>query len=207
MVQFHSSACASGGTGQTRVAPNAFTLDCSQALLCFSLVHLHIPAPARPAENPPSWETPGRGYVPTLALSLFFQRCPAGQDRQHRGALGSWSCTAGWVAGTQLSELDYSDCLKTFLKFLKIIFSNFFSSQGWSAATAYPGSRGTMLSIWVQALGCATSAWPGETEPQVPSAKGLTEPLINNLFLPFLLSFFQCQYCPACWWRGAFYII
>lgn len=46
-----------------RVAPNAFTLDCSQALLHFSLVHLHIPALARPAENLPSWETPGRGGV------------------------------------------------------------------------------------------------------------------------------------------------
>lgn len=54
-----------------------------------------------------------------------------------------------------------------------------------------------MLSIWVQALdsaGCAASAWLGVTEPQVPSAKGLTEPLMNNWFFLFLLSFFQCQH-------------
>lgn len=91
--------------------------------------------------------------------------------------------------------------LKTFLKFLKIVFPNF-SSQMWSAATAHPGLWWTMLSIWVQVLG-----WPGVTEPQVPSAKALTEPLINNLFFPFLLSFFQCQHHPACWWREAFYLI
>lgn len=45
-----------------------------------------------------------------------------------------------------------------------------------------------MLSIWVQALSCAghaTPAWLGVTEPQVPSAKGLTEPLMNNLFFLF----------------------
>lgn len=98
--------------------------------------------------------------------------------------------------------------LNFFLKFLKF-FNFFFSSQGWSAATAHSGSWWAMLSIWVQALSCAghaTSAWLGVTGPQVPSAKGLTEPLMNNFFFP-LLSLFQCQHHPACWWRGAFYIV
>lgn len=185
---------------------HAFTLDCSQALLRSSPVHLHIPVAARPAENLPSWEMPSRGHVPGTALHPFFRRCPAGQDRQRcppwRRGQGRGYSTVQRVAGAAaltaaLSEVDVSVCLKNLIKkgfkcfWGLFVCCVFFLSQGCSAATAHPSLGWAMLSCWVQALHCAgdkLSAWVGMKGPQVPSAKKLNEPLMNDFFFPFLLS-------------------
>lgn len=150
----------------------AFTLDCAQVPLCSSTVYpQYIPAPARPAENLPSWDMPSRGHVPTPALGTLVQHC-AGVTR----------------AAAPTAALPEVSALKNLKKGWV-----FFFPQGCSAAAAHPDLGWVMLSCWVGDLHCAgpaVSAWTGMKGPEVPSAKTLNEPLMNNFFFPFLLSLF-----------------